>query len=174
MGELLVSLTYHPLQCFLRGSVVKATNLPKPGVDELAILHTQYYCMLNWSLINTVYSFTDPYVKVHLVHKGVRQAKWKTSVKRNSLTPVFNESFQFNISEMDVSDISLEFVVMDYDRFSRNDLIGVAYVGRHESTLFGHSHWEEVLCSIGVSISRWHPILPDTPLYLEMINAQNK
>ncbi len=109
-----------------------------------------------------MYFNSDPYVKLYLLHKGVRQAKWKTSVKRNTLTPVFNESFQFDVSQMELADVALEAVVMDYDRFSRNDLVGEAFIGDHVLTASGRSHWAEVTSFPCVSVSRWHSILPIT------------
>ena len=55
--------------------------------------------------------------------------KWKTEVKKNTLVPIYNESFQFDVSGLNIRNVSLEIWVMDYDRFSRNDKMGVVYVG---------------------------------------------
>ncbi len=99
-------------------------------------------------------------MKVFLVHKGARQAKWKTSTKRNTLTPVFNESFEFDVSQMDMDTTGLEVVLMDYDRLSRNDLVGKAFIGGHVSTESGRSHWGEITSDPHTAISHWHSILP--------------
>ena len=61
---------------------------------------------------------TDPYVKVYLLYRGKRVSKWKSSVKKNTLVATFNEPFQFSIESKDINDVKLEFVIMDYDRFS--------------------------------------------------------
>ena len=37
---------------------------------------------------------TDPYVKVYILHKGKKHDKWKSTIKRNTLLPIFNEPFQ--------------------------------------------------------------------------------
>ena len=103
---------------------------------------------------------TDPYVKLYLLHRGVRQTKWKTSVKRNTLTPVYNEPFQFDISRMDITDISLEVIILDYDRFSRNDLVGGFFIGETVQTKSGRLHWAEITSSPHTAISRWHSIQP--------------
>ncbi len=112
-------------------------------------------------LYNSYLPHADPYVKVFLVHKGVRRVKWKSSIKRNTLKPVFNESFEFDVSPVDVKDVSLEVMVMDYDHFTRNHPIGVVLFGMTESVESGISHWEKVFSSPYVSISHWHSILPD-------------
>lgn len=93
------------------------------------------------------------------MHKGVRQAKWRTSVKRNTLTPVFNESFQFDLSEMNIDDITLEFIVVDYDCFTKDDWVGEAIIGKNALSQQGRLHWTEVLASPHSAITNWHSII---------------
>lgn len=68
---------------------------------------------------------TDPYVKIYLVHNGQRVAKKKTHVKKRTLNPVFNESFVFDLpaSATSLDNISLEFLVLDWDRVTKNEVI---------------------------------------------------
>lgn len=40
---------------------------------------------------------SDPFVKIVLQHNGKRIKKKKTTVKKNTLNPYFNESFSFEI-----------------------------------------------------------------------------
>ena len=89
----------------------------------------------------------DPYVKIYLIHKGKRHTKWKMSVKKNTLLPVFNEAFKFDISNMEIKDVSLEVHVMDYDRFSRNDVVGVVHIGESVDHKSGREHWTEMISS---------------------------
>ena len=105
---------------------------------------------------------TDPYVKIWLLKKGRRNQKWKSKVKRNTLIPVFNESFQFDLSEMNVKEVAMEILMMDYDRFSRNDVVGVVYIGEQVPHDTGRQHWEQLLSQPNTSISSWHSIQPVT------------
>ena len=103
---------------------------------------------------------SDPYVKVYLIHKGKRQSKWKTSIKKSTLLPVFNEPFQFDIVDLNLKNVHLEFLVMDHDRFRRNDIIGVVYIGPNSPQECGRAQWSEMMISPRHSVSRWHPLLP--------------
>ncbi len=102
-------------------------------------------------------------MKIYLVHRGKRITKWKTSIKKNTLFPVFNESFVFDVSMRDLSEISLEVVVMDYDRFSANDLVGVIIIGENSPHKSGRSHWNEIIASPKHRVSHWHSIRSPEP-----------
>lgn len=107
------------------------------------------------------YILTDPYVKINLVCSGKREKKWKSTVKKNTLAPVFNESFRFDIpKEMSISDVYLEVLVMDYDRFSRNDVMGMIVLGDKHGYGNGRKHWIDMLHSPQQTISQWHSALP--------------
>ena len=57
-------------------------------------------------------------------------AKKKTHIKKRSLNPVFNESFVFDLpsSDGDLSLTKLEFVVLDWDRVTKNEASIIAIV----------------------------------------------
>lgn len=50
-----------------------------------------------------VTGLADPYVKIYLLYNGQRIAKKKTHVKKRTLSPVFNESFAFDIPVAEVN-----------------------------------------------------------------------
>lgn len=79
-GELLTSLCWQPAASRLTVVMLKARNLPRMDVTGLA----------------------DPYVKIYLLFNGQRIAKKKTHVKKRTLSPVFNESFAFDIPMVEV------------------------------------------------------------------------
>ena len=104
------------------------------------------------------FNSTDPYVKVYLVYRGKRVSKWKSSVKKNTLVATFNEPFQFDLEKKDINHVELEVVVMDYDRFSRNDYIGTVLLGVNAGHHSGFSHWADMVAAPHQRISRWHSI----------------
>lgn len=52
--------------------------------------------------------------------------------------------------------------MMDYDRFSRNDVVGVVYIGDQAVHDTGKQHWDHVMSQPNTSVSSWHTILPIT------------
>ena len=103
----------------------------------------------------------DPYIKIYFMYKGKRKKKWKSTVKKNTLTPIFNESFLFDMSrDTNISDVHLEVFLMDYDRLSRNDVIGVVILGEKSDHMTGQKHWMDMLQSPKQSISQWHSVAP--------------
>lgn len=44
-----------------------------------------------------ILSCVDPYVKIHLMQNGKRLKKKKTTIKKNTLNPYYNESFSFEV-----------------------------------------------------------------------------
>ncbi|XP_076444267.1 synaptotagmin-4-like [Babylonia areolata] len=136
-GELLVSLCYQPAANRLGVVVLKARNLPKMDITGLS----------------------DPYVKIYLLYNGQRIAKKKTHVKKRTLNPVFNESFLFDVPYNEgLHNISLEFLVLDWDRMTKNEVVGRLEVGvkcgGQES-----NHWHEVMNCPRKQIAEWHKLL---------------
>ena len=100
---------------------------------------------------------SDPYVKVSLKNDAKVVGKKKTSVRDKTLNPIFNESFVFSITSEKIRYSTLHVAVMDYDKFSKNDYIGVIDLceraGGTES-----KHWKEMLSSSGQPVSFWHTL----------------
>ena len=71
-----------------------------------------------------IYYFSDPYVKIYLLYNDQRIAKKKTHVKKRTLNPVFNESFVFELPHLEegLKNISLEFMLLDWDRVTKNEV----------------------------------------------------
>ncbi|CAH1968325.1 unnamed protein product [Acanthoscelides obtectus] len=67
--------------------------------------------------------FTDPYVRVSLLPE-VDARKRQTSIHRNNPNPLFDQMFKFPVSHEELQFKTLVLQVFDYDRFSRNDIIG--------------------------------------------------
>ena len=60
-------------------------------------------------------SLPDPYVKVSMVCQGKRIKKKKTTVKKNTLNPVYNEAMVFDIVPESMDNILFVVAVVDYD-----------------------------------------------------------
>ena len=103
----------------------------------------------------------DPYVKLRLYDDNKVICKWKSSIKRNTLVPIYNETFQFDIHGRDIEILSMEVLVMDYDRFSRDDIMGVLMLGSNVKRHSEARHWKEMILHPNQSISQWHSLRND-------------
>ena len=103
-------------------------------------------------------SFLDPYVKVGLLHGGVRVKKWKTRAIRKTKFPVFDEAFSFDVAIWDLNDITLKVSVMDHERVGWNEVIGVTHIGPNVREKDGQVHWSKMLESAGEAVLHWHPV----------------
>ncbi|KAL8184476.1 UNVERIFIED_CONTAM: Synaptotagmin-11 [Gekko kuhli] len=135
-GELQVSLSYQPVAQRMTVVVLKAKHLPKMDITGLS----------------------DPYVKVNVYYGRKRIAKKKTHVKKCTLNPVFNESFIYDIPVDLLPDISIEFLVIDFDRTTKNEVVGRLILGAHSVTAGGVEHWREVCENPRKQIAKWHSL----------------
>ncbi|XP_033634877.1 synaptotagmin-4-like [Asterias rubens] len=70
---------------------------------------------------------SDPYIKLCLLPE--KKHKVKTRVMRKTLDPVYEETFTFyGLAYNQLQGVTLHFVVMSFDRFSRDDVIGEVVV----------------------------------------------
>uniref|UniRef100_A0A8D2JJH6 Synaptotagmin 11 n=1 Tax=Varanus komodoensis TaxID=61221 RepID=A0A8D2JJH6_VARKO len=100
----------------------------------------------------------DPYVKVNVYYGRKRIAKKKTHVKKCTLNPMFNESFIYDIPVDLLPDISIEFLAIDFDRTTKNEVVGRLILGAHSVTASGVEHWREVCESPRKQITKWHSL----------------
>uniref|UniRef100_A0A672KAH4 Synaptotagmin 9 n=1 Tax=Sinocyclocheilus grahami TaxID=75366 RepID=A0A672KAH4_SINGR len=140
LGDLMFSLCYLPTAGRLTITMIKARNLKAMDITGAS----------------------DPYVKVSLMCDGRRLKKRKTSTKRNTLNPVYNEAIVFDVPPENIDQISLLVAVMDYDRVGHNEVIGVCRVGNDAEGL-GREHWNEMLTYPRKPIAHWHPLIEVRP-----------
>uniref|UniRef100_A0A8C7NCF4 Synaptotagmin-like protein 5 n=1 Tax=Oncorhynchus mykiss TaxID=8022 RepID=A0A8C7NCF4_ONCMY len=67
---------------------------------------------------------TDAYVKAYLLPDKSRQSKRKTSIKTNTINPVFNENLRYVISHSQLETRTLQLSVWHHDRFGHNSFLG--------------------------------------------------
>ncbi|CAH2979426.1 unnamed protein product, partial [Chilo suppressalis] len=140
LGELMLSLCYLPTAGRLTVTVIKGRNLKAMDIN----------------------GSSDPYVKICLICQGKRIKKKKTTVKKNTLCPVYNEALVFDLPADNVFDVTLLVKVMDYDRIGPNELIGCTAIG---SALIGigRDHWLEMLDNPRKPVAQWYPLNKSPP-----------
>lgn len=68
--------------------------------------------------------FSDPYCKVSLTPLASKAHRQKTTIKKRTLNPEFNETMQFLVPFKDLPKKTLEIGVYDYDVGRHDDYIG--------------------------------------------------
>ncbi|XP_028652822.2 synaptotagmin-2-like isoform X1 [Erpetoichthys calabaricus] len=138
LGDICISLRYVPTAGKLTVCILEAKNLKKMDVGGLS----------------------DPYVKIHLLQNGKRLKKKKTTVKKNTLNPYYNESFSFEIPFEQIQKVQVVITVLDYDKIGKNDAIGKIFVG-YNSSGTELRHWSDMLANPRRPIAQWHPLKPE-------------
>ncbi|KJH49604.1 C2 domain protein [Dictyocaulus viviparus] len=65
---------------------------------------------------------SDPYVKLSILPE--RKQKYETKIIRNTLNPIYNETFLFSLPFNELQSKTLSLTVYDYDRLSKDDKMG--------------------------------------------------
>ncbi|KAL8180936.1 UNVERIFIED_CONTAM: Synaptotagmin-like protein 4 [Gekko kuhli] len=71
---------------------------------------------------------SNPYVKTYLLPDKSRQGKRKTTIKRSTVNPLYNEMLKYEINKSVLMTRTLQFSVWHHDRFGRNTFLGEAEV----------------------------------------------
>ncbi|XP_042746010.1 synaptotagmin-1 isoform X2 [Tympanuchus pallidicinctus] len=138
LGDICFSLRYVPTAGKLTVVILEAKNLKKMDVGGLS----------------------DPYVKIHLMQNGKRLKKKKTTIKKNTLNPYYNESFSFEVPFEQIQKVQIVVTVLDYDKIGKNDAIGKVFVG-YNSTGAELRHWSDMLANPRRPIAQWHTLQPE-------------
>ena len=102
LGHLYFTVKYDAPKTALMVSILKATDLPAKDMNQES---------------------SDPYIKLQLLPE--KRHKVKTRVLRKTLNPTYDEIFTFyGIDNSLLQAITLHFVVLSFDRFSRDEIIG--------------------------------------------------
>ena len=103
-------------------------------------------------------SLLDPYVKMKLYYKGKKKFKWKSRIIKNTLSPVFNQDFTFDIANMDINQVSLKLVLKDEEYLRKNETIGKVEFGDNSDHASGLDHWKDMKANPYIRITRWHSL----------------
>ncbi|XP_011139805.1 synaptotagmin 1 isoform X2 [Harpegnathos saltator] len=135
LGDICFSLRYVPTAGKLTVVILEAKNLKKMDVGGLS----------------------DPYVKIALMQNGKRLKKKKTSIKKCTLNPYYNESFTFEVPFEQIQKVQLVVTVVDYDRIGTSEPIGKVVLGQNASGT-ELRHWSDMLASPRRPIAQWHTL----------------
>ncbi|MPC29243.1 Synaptotagmin-17 [Portunus trituberculatus] len=136
-GEILLSLNYLPTAGRLNVDVIKAKQLLQTNLVRGA----------------------DPYVRVSLVVRGRHLKSKKTSVRKNTLTPSFNESFSFHVTSSELREASLVITAWDWNGgVMRDEFIGRAVLGKQPSGPNEMTHWTNMMGSQRHAVAQWHSL----------------
>ncbi|KAM9808309.1 synaptotagmin-1-like [Neosynchiropus ocellatus] len=135
LGDICLSLRYVPTAGKLTVVILEAKNLKKMDVGGLS----------------------DPYVKIHLMQNGKRLKKKKTTIKKNTLNPYYNESFSFEVPCEQIEKVQIAVTVLDYDKIGKNDAIGKVVLGG-SITGTEQRHWSDMLANPRRPIAQWHSL----------------
>ncbi|XP_019620801.1 PREDICTED: synaptotagmin-6-like [Branchiostoma belcheri] len=138
LGEIMFSLCYLPTAGRLTLTIIKARNLKAMDITGTS----------------------DPFVKVSLMCEGKKLKKRKTSVKKNTLNPVWNEAIVFDVPPENMDQVSLHVSVVDFDRVGHSELIGMCDVGQNCAGP-GREHWTEMLANPRKPVAQWHQLADD-------------
>ncbi|KAL6110685.1 uncharacterized protein ACO6RY_19720 [Pungitius sinensis] len=101
--------------------------------------------------------YSDPFVKIMLQPDMGKKSKYKTTVKKKTLNPEFNEEFSYEVTLDQLAKKTLEISVWDYDLGMSNDFIGGVELGINAS---GQRlrHWFDCLKNKGKKVEYWHTL----------------
>ena len=99
---------------------------------------------------------SDPFCVLEILN---RKDQKKTEVKKQTLTPVWNQEFQFKILSYNTDVFSLS--LYDYDKYSKNDLLGT-WTKNIKSIKVGLVH-EEHISAGGSILIKYQLACPDQP-----------
>lgn len=82
----------------------------------------------------------------------------KTSGKKNTIDPVFNESINFNITPQQLENTSMVITVWDYNSKSKDDFVGRIVLGKYGTGPHEYTHWSRMLNSQRSAVAQWHSL----------------
>nr|QQY02550.1 synaptotagmin-4 [Cryptocotyle lingua] len=135
LGDICFSLRYVPTSGRLNVNILEAKNLKKMDVGGLS----------------------DPYVKISLMIGAKRVKKKKTTIKKYTLNPYYNESFAFDVPFDMIQKVHLIITVVDYDRIGTSEPIGRVVLGCN-ATGAALRHWSDMLSNPRRPIAQWHTL----------------
>ncbi|KAI9542086.1 hypothetical protein NQZ68_023669 [Dissostichus eleginoides] len=138
LGQLFVLLQFQTLAQRIKVMVRKAENLAK---------------------LTRIPGAADHYVVINLRQDG-KVIGTKETKGASGSNPVWNAPFLFDLPPGDISQLVLEFIIMQGRLYTKSSILGRVLIGGDTSEE-GQGHWKE-MCSRGqIETARWHNIQSD-------------
>ncbi|KAK5934817.1 hypothetical protein CgunFtcFv8_020239 [Champsocephalus gunnari] len=135
LGQLFVLLQFQTLAQRIKVMVRKAENLAK---------------------LTRIPGAADHYVVINLRQDG-KVIGTKETKGASGSNPVWNAPFLFDLPPGDISQLVLEFIIMQGRLYTKSSILGRVLIGGDTSEE-GQGHWKE-MCSRGqIETARWHNI----------------
>jgi Ca2+-dependent lipid-binding protein len=94
-----------------------------------------------------------------MFYKDQRIIKKRSSIKRTTQCPVYNECFIFHIPDNDLQNIHFDIILFDYDRHMKHEPVGTFSIGNNADEL--NKHWNDVCHrQITKQIAQWYQLKP--------------
>ncbi|XP_030414503.1 synaptotagmin-like protein 2 isoform X2 [Gopherus evgoodei] len=122
-------------------------------VEQLKELHIFVSQCKDLAIADVKKQHSDPYVKTYLLPEKYKLGKRKTSVKKKTLNPVYNEILRYKIDKALVKTQRLNLSVWHNDTFGRNSFLGEVELD------LGTWDWNDKLNKQ----MNWFPLKPRTP-----------
>ncbi|XP_004683372.1 PREDICTED: double C2-like domain-containing protein gamma [Condylura cristata] len=106
--------------------------------------------------------YSDPFVRLFLHPNVGKKSKYKTSVRKKTLNPEFNEEFFYPGAREELAQKTLLVSVWDYDLGTADDFIGGVQLGSQAGGE-RQRHWRECLGRSDRRLELWH-LLDGVPL----------
>ncbi|XP_041865006.1 synaptotagmin-like protein 2 isoform X3 [Melanotaenia boesemani] len=113
----------HPPDCGdvdIQGSIQFAVNY----IQKLGEFHIFVVLVRGLAVADTKKNRSDPYVKCYLLPDKTKLGKRKTTVKKRTLNPTYNEVLRFKIKLEELKTQKLNISVWHNDTFGRNSFLG--------------------------------------------------
>ncbi|XP_017943417.1 LOW QUALITY PROTEIN: synaptotagmin-8 [Manacus vitellinus] len=164
LGEICFSLRYVPNTGKLTVLILEARKLKR--MDSHGLSDTPALCRAGdifqemlWLDCTGSLAGGDPFVKVHLILNRKKWKKKKTSVKKNTLSPYFNEVFVFEVPFNQIQNVDVVISIWDHDKVTKNEPIGKLFLGCR-ATGNQLRHWSDMLSNPRRPLAQWHSLQP--------------
>jgi len=134
VGQVCISLRYVPAASQLKVVVIEARNI------------AQYH-------ITT----SEVYFKLSILVNNKRVTKKRTTLKKDTVNPYFNEAFTFSLTPEEARLVTLVVVLAEYTTLGRSKSVGWVELG-YKSTLLGSAHWQNAMLNQRHAVAQWHSL----------------